>query len=59
MNHAPGKKCWCYDDASSLQPANAVAPTPWWGAFLRCVPSNRRVGDYADALAFARIRLLG
>ena len=28
MKHAPGKKCWCCDDASSLQPTNAVAPTP-------------------------------
>ena len=51
MNHAPGKKCWCCDDASSLQPTNAVAPTPRWGAFVRCVPPNRRVGGYGHALA--------
>ena len=50
MNHAPGKKCWCCDDASSLQPTSAVAPTPRWGAFVRCVPQDRRVGDYARAL---------
>ena len=41
MNHAPGKKCWCCDDGSSLRPANAVAPTPRWGAFVRCVSPER------------------
>ena len=50
MNHAPRKRCWCCDDASSLQPANAVAPTPRWGAFLRGVPPHRGVGADAHAL---------
>ena len=51
MNHAPRKKCWCSDDASSLQPTNAVAATPRWGALVRCVPPSRRVADHAHALA--------
>ena len=51
MNHTPGKKCCCCDDGSSLETANAVAPTPQWGAFVRCVSLERRVGDYAHALA--------
>ena len=38
MNHAPSNKCRCCDDASPLQPTNAVAPTPRWGPFVRCVP---------------------
>ena len=50
LNDVPGKKCWCCDDASSLQPAKAVGPAPHCGAFLCCVPPHRRVGDYAHAL---------
>ena len=46
MNYTRGKKCWCCDDSSSSQPANAVARAPRWGGLVRCVSPERRVGDY-------------
>ena len=48
MNHGDGDKqsCPCCNDPHSLQPSDMVMDVVRWGAFLRCIPVYRRVGDF-------------
>jgi hypothetical protein len=45
----PGEGCWCCNDPTSLQPMDGVGCGVRWGAFLRGIPVERRVGDFAHA----------
>ena len=40
-------KCWICDDDQSLLLFTGCMDGVRWGAYLRCIPVSRRVGDYA------------
>lgn len=48
-NHGPGEKCWCCNNVDGLEQQDTIDPVARWGAFLRAIPTDRRVGDYVHA----------
>ena len=42
-------KCWICDDDQSLLLFTGCMDGVRWGAYLRCIPVSRRVGDYVHA----------
>ena len=44
-----GSKCWLCKDPNGIVQQMGVESTSRWGAFLRSVPPNRRLGDYQHA----------
>ena len=50
-NKSPGKKCWNCDcdvnDCQLLRPISHCTPAVRWGAYIRTIPPDHRVGDYA------------
>ena len=44
-----GSKCWSGKDPNGIVEQMGVESTSRWGAFLRCLPLDRRLGDYQHA----------
>ena len=48
-NPSRGSKCWVCDNDQNLLLLTESMDGVRWGAYLRCIPVSRRVGDYVHA----------